>query len=370
MNPIYPSILCYNKDNNILNANNETVESMEKIIMGNVKNEKLLKLIIDGMCRYYKYVVEDFSIIHGNNIMWGLSKQQEDGTKKVIHFIDLNNSLNNESIENCICSKFECIRENIVSIILVDEDMSSTDIKNQINNLKNINALQNSFVIVDLAKKEIHTSDDGVGIIAGQVARIIDNSIINQENKTPPIVTYIIMAVNILMFIISVILSKSIFDIDTEVLVNLGAKYNPAIIQGQWFRLITCMFLHGGIIHIAANMYSLYSIGPFVERLYAKCKYIVMYFVCGIVSSVFSFMFSEYVSIGASGAIFGLLGVVLVFALKERKRIGRAFLMNVASVVVMNLIIGLSMTGIDNFAHLGGLLSGAVLGAIIKPADR
>lgn len=318
------------------------------------------------MYRHYNYIVEDFSFISGNNIPWGLSKQGEDGTKTVIHFINLDNEMDNENVENEICVKFNCSREAVVSVILTDENKNVADIKSKMNSL---NLLQNNFIILDLANKEIHISGDRVNTIARQIASVIDNNITEQKNTNNAVVTYAIMAVNIIMFIISVILSGNFFDIDTNVLIRLGAKYNPAIQQGQWFRLITCMFLHGGIVHIAANMYSLYAIGPFVEKLYGKYRYMCIYFVCGIVSSLCSFLFSDYVSIGASGAIFGLLGIVFVFALKERKRIGKGFLMNIVSVVVMNLIIGISLPGIDNFAHLGGLLSGVALGFLLKLKD-
>lgn len=338
--------------------------------MNTVKGEKFSKQIIEEMFRHYDYIVEDFSFIKGNNIPWGLSKQGETGTKSIVHFIDLENGADNKKAEEEICSKFNCGREAIVTVILISENKSSSDIMNQINNLRDLNALQSNFVILDLVNREIHTSGDEMGVIAGQIASIINNNMRVKESKDNAVVTYTIMGINIIMFVISAILSNNIFDIDTGVLVTLGAKYNAAIIEGQWYRLFTCMFLHGGIIHITANMYSLYSIGPFVEKLYGKYKYAVIYIVCGVISSLFSFMFSEYVSIGASGAIFGLLGILFVFAIKERKRIGKGFLMNIASVVVMNLIIGMSLPGIDNFAHLGGLLSGVVLGYILKLKNR
>jgi rhomboid protease GluP len=120
-------------------------------------------------------------------------------------------------------------------------------------------------------------------------------------------------------------------------------------------------------------MYALYSIGPLVERVYGKAKYLVIYFISGIISSVFSFIFSNGVSIGASGAIFGLLGTTLVFAVTMRKNIGKGFLRNITSVIIINLFIGFTMSNIDNFGHLGGLLGGSISALVfnlIKKSER
>lgn len=328
--------------------------------------EKFTRQTIDGMYKYYDYIIEDFSFIEGSCIPWGLSKTLADGTKIILLFINLNNVIFNEAFENHICSKFNCNREDLIKLVLIGENMDSIEIQNQLNHLININPLQNNFIILDLISRKFQISHSNMEPIANEIGSIMDNNTKMQNNNKNPIVTYTLISINIVMFIISAILSRSVMDIDTNILVNLGAKYNQAIEQGQWFRFITCTFLHGGLIHIATNMYSLYSIGPLVEDLYGKYKYITIYFASGIISSIFSFWFSPYVSIGASGAIFGLLGVVFVFALKERKRVGKDFFINVASILVINLFIGLSLPGIDNFAHLGGLLSGVTFGAIMS----
>lgn len=333
------------------------------------KTEKFTKQIIDGMYRYYDYVVEDFSLIKGTDIPWGLSKNISGGTKTILFFMKLDNGIFNEALENDICSKINCDREKLIKVILISENKDSVEIQNQLNNISNNISLQNNCIIIDLISRKIQISDNSMEPIANQIASIMDQTTKNAKahnTRENAIVTYTIIGINILMFILSAILSRSIMDININVLVNLGAKYNPAIEHGQWFRLVTCMFLHGGLIHIAANMYSLYCVGPMIENLYGKTKYIAIYLVSGIISSLFSFLFSPSVSIGASGAIFGLLGVVLVFAIKERKRVGKNFFMNIASVVALNLFIGLSVPGIDNFAHLGGLLSGITLGTLVS----
>ncbi len=178
-------------------------------------------------------------------------------------------------------------------------------------------------------------------------------------------ITYFLIAVNIIMYLISAFLSENIFDIDIRVLVYLGAKLNLLIDAGQYYRLITCTFLHGGLMHIALNMYALYAIGPLIESTYGKLKFALIYFVSGITSSFFSYKFSNGVSIGASGAIFGLLGAALVLSIKMRKVIGEEFKRNIISVILVNVIIGLSISNIDNFGHLGGLIGGVLVSMLL-----
>mgnify|MGYP000989394012 FL=1 len=129
-----------------------------------------------------------------------------------------------------------------------------------------------------------------------------------EKEKVKAPVTYTIIGINIAAYIITAFLSNNIASSNTNVLVFLGAKVNSLIAQGEYYRLVTCMFLHGGIVHLGFNMYALYSIGPLVENVFGRKKFILIYFISGILSSLMSYTFSSGISIGASGAIFGLLG--------------------------------------------------------------
>lgn len=150
-----------------------------------------------------------------------------------------------------------------------------------------------------------------------------------------------------------------------DILLIMGAKVDALINAGQYYRLITPMFLHAGLIHIAFNMYALYCVGPFAERVYGRINYIGIYFFSGIISTLASYIFSpNSLSVGASGAIFGLFGAILIFALKARNRIGKNLLLNMVFVIAINLVIGFSMANIDNSAHLGGLVGGLVSGKL------
>lgn len=180
------------------------------------------------------------------------------------------------------------------------------------------------------------------------------------------IITIALISVNVIMYIITAILSGDIIDSDIRVLIFLGAKVNELISSGEYYRLITAMFLHGGLMHLLLNMYALNALGPFIEKVYGSAKYVIIYFVAGIVSSIFSYMFSEGVSIGASGAIFGLFGSVLIFSLKMKDRVGNGMLKNIVSVIGINIFIGISMPNIDNLAHLGGLIGGIFISLMFK----
>ena len=184
------------------------------------------------------------------------------------------------------------------------------------------------------------------------------NKIVNKNN----IVTMSIIAINIILYIITAIMSKNIFDINAYVLLYMGGNYGALVSHGQVWRLLTCAFLHGGIIHIFCNMYALYALGPQIEILFGRGKYIIIYFLSAIGGSLLSYKFSpSSLSIGASGAIFGLFGAMVVFVLKYKDKIPKKVLNNLFGVIILNLLIGFNLQGIDNFAHIGGLLVGALV---------
>jgi rhomboid protease GluP len=154
-----------------------------------------------------------------------------------------------------------------------------------------------------------------------------------------------------------------------DLLLALGAKDNSAILQGQLWRLFTPIFLHVGIAHVLVNMYSLYVIGPAVERPFGSARFLFVYFLSGVSGVSFSLAFSPHPSAGASGAIFGLLGAFAGFLYQHRSLLGPAGtgqFRHILLVAVVNLLIGLS-PGIDNWGHLGGLLFGLSLSFMLGP---
>lgn len=189
-----------------------------------------------------------------------------------------------------------------------------------------------------------------------------------KENKfLGSIVTYSLILVNIIIFILTMIISQSIYDIDIYTLVIMGAKFNELIDRGQVWRFITSSFLHGGLLHIIFNMYALKIIGTEVEYAYGKIKYIIIYLCSALGGSIFSYFFNrDSISVGASGAVFGLFGAMLIFGFANRKKIGKAYMMNILKVIGVNILIGVTISRIDNAGHLGGLLAGAIVAIIFS----
>lgn len=155
------------------------------------------------------------------------------------------------------------------------------------------------------------------------------------------------------------------------VLIFLGAKYSPLIYDGEIWRLVSCAFLHGSFLHIACNMYMLYIIGPQIERIYGKVKYIFIYLISCITSSTLSLVINpKSISVGASGGIFGLMGALLAFALIERNNINREYTIGLIKTIGINLVIGIVIINIDNAAHIGGFLGGVIFGGLLYKFTR
>jgi rhomboid protease GluP len=134
--------------------------------------------------------------------------------------------------------------------------------------------------------------------------------------------------------------------------------YGPAVQAGEYYRLITAAFIHGGVLHLFCNMYSLYVVGTQIETLLGKWKFLVIYFISAITASLLSGVLGTSLSVGASGAIFGLLGALVYFGYHYRLYLGNSLLYNIIPVILINLSIGFYISGIDNYAHIGGLIGG------------
>lgn len=191
-----------------------------------------------------------------------------------------------------------------------------------------------------------------------------------QTLKAYPL-TYGIIAINVIVYIFSALFSANIIDMDMQTLVEMGALFGPLVVlKGEWWRLFTAMFLHGGMTHILMNMFSLYLIGRGVEIYFERKAYISIYLFSGLLGGLASlYMHPDSVGIGASGAIFGIFGALAGFFLAHRDKIGtqaKAFMKDFGMVLGINLVLGLSIPSIDVSAHIGGLVVGIVGGFIIS----
>ena len=182
-----------------------------------------------------------------------------------------------------------------------------------------------------------------------------------------PIVTYILIGFTACVYLAQT-LTK--WQSGVDIPLNFGAKHNGYIIYyHQYWRLITPVFLHASITHILFNMYALFTLGPSLENYYGHFDFLRLYLICGFSGNVFSFVFAPRVlSVGASTALFGLIGAQALFIYKNRRilRNYKAALRNIAFVLIVNLMIGMS-GGIDNWGHLGGLAGGLLLSWMCGP---
>jgi len=183
-------------------------------------------------------------------------------------------------------------------------------------------------------------------------------------------VTPALIAANALMFVIATALGGGLLVSDPAVMIRLGTDYTPLTLSGQWWRLLTSTFLHFGLLHIALNMWALYVNGLVAERIFGSVRYLAIYLVAGVTGSVASLLWHPIVNgAGASGAIFGVLGALLAFFLLRKGglpvSVAKAQRASAGVFVVYSLLNGVRYGGIDNAAHLGGLVGGFVMGLIL-----
>lgn len=176
-------------------------------------------------------------------------------------------------------------------------------------------------------------------------------------------ITYTLIILNIAVFLLMTLAGGST-RIDNLIL--FGAKVNPLIEAGQYYRLLTSMFIHIGFTHLLFNIYALISLGKYAEMLFGHFRFAIVYFLSGIAGSTFSYFFSPSISAGASGAIFGLLGAIVAYGWKNSFMWRSGLITNLLVVLGINLFLGLFSTGIDNYGHLGGLLGGLLLGYLLR----
>ena len=193
-----------------------------------------------------------------------------------------------------------------------------------------------------------------------------------EPQTTPPLTPYVTYGmIGLIALIFALMYHFGGGDVSSVSLV-FGAKDNELIRQGQWWRLVTPIFLHGNLVHLLVNSLSLWQLGSSLERIYGSRKFFLIYMGAGIAGNLMSFAFSPTQSLGASGALFGLIGAGLIFPIKFRNLIPASnrnkILSQLGMITIFNLGLGYSMRGIvDNSAHIGGLIGGAFVALFLIP---
>jgi membrane associated rhomboid family serine protease len=190
---------------------------------------------------------------------------------------------------------------------------------------------------------------------------------------SPRFFTVLLISINVAVFIMMAAVDAKnghegsfVGAASPPVLLDFGERSISLIAKGQWWRLVTPIFIHLGIIHLLFNNFALFQIGPLIEETFGSQKFIVVYLCCGVVGNIGSFAFHIQGG-GASGALFGLMALAAVYGYKMGGVVGRSLMRQMLIWGGMGLLLGMTVPGIDNVNHIGGLITGAALGFIITP---
>ena len=246
---------------------------------------------------------------------------------------------------------------NIVKINEEDKKISTINVSD-IDDLKKNKILKKSYPKIET--KNFTKTDSLMNII--HATEDINKKTAKENNKyedifkpKPIIVTKVIMFLCFAMYIATLLVNNN-FNV---ALILLGANNRSLVLGGQVWRLLTSAFLHGNLLHLLVNMYSLWIIGSQVETYIGKWKFLVIYLLSAIMGSLFSIVFyANSISIGASGALFGLMGALLYFGYHYRLYLSNTLTSQIIPIIALNLLFGFTVPGIDNACHIGGLIGG------------
>lgn len=330
-----------------------TIEGYNPVILRGVNNE----IWLENMDAPYKIVRINTGYIH--------NKEQLDfdlfKTKKIMTRIKLKTfslSMNTLSLFLDLGEDVELISNNNIECVKVanEEDIKDSKLI--------IDAYPNIYEKLSFTEKGIELFTKITNDINKKNVKDAKEAEEVFSEKTPYI-TYALIIINIIIFLLMYIIGNG--SEDTRTLVDFGALSKILVKYGDYYRIITCAFLHIGILHLLCNMYALYIIGKDIESFFGRFKYIFIYLISTIVGSLTSLTFmDEYtISAGASGAIFGLMGSLLYFGYNYRVTLNNSINKQILPIIFINLLFGFMSSGVDNFAHLGGLLGGYIASMVV-----
>ena len=340
--------------------------------MGLVMSEK--DEIIMSLVHYF-ITEENYTPIVVKGVKDEIWLENMDGPYKVVR-INSNHIHNMEQLEYDILKTKGVLKQikkktfsmsmNILNIFLDINELPDSNIKNMdniyIDSLKNVP--KNKVLTSAFKKIKSNLSTDAIDL--EQIIKKTEdvNDTTQKKNKIyedifkpkKAIVTNAIILACVLYFILMVFNTNG--NLSANNLLKYGANYQGYVQSGEWYRLFSCIFVHASILHLLLNMYAFKIIGSQVESFLGKIKFIVVFIVSGLIGSLFSAILTKSVSVGASGAIFGVLGSLLYFAYHYRLILGNSLKYEILPVVIFNLLIGLFIPGVDVWAHIGGLVGG------------
>lgn len=184
--------------------------------------------------------------------------------------------------------------------------------------------------------------------------------------KHKVVLTKILLITISAMFLVEIFLNALYSD---KTIIILGAKWNEGITNGEYWRFFSCTFLHGNLLHLFVNLAAIYIFGQEVESIYGTFRYFIIYLLSSWGASLTSYAFSPGVAIGASGAVFGVIGSLVVFFFRQREKVSGASMKfkSMYTLIIINLLFGFILPKIDNSAHIGGLITGLFISYFIAP---
>lgn len=332
------------------------------------KDEIVMKLI------HYFVTNEDYKPIIVNGVQNEVWLENLDNEVPLIR-ININYIHNNEQLEmdqrkaelirKTIKKKTYSVKMSMLNILVnardevapKEADNIESIVINKISDLK-----KNEFInehYPNFKDKVNFKKSDAINLF--EMTEELNNKTVNEDKKLAkvfmgndkPVVTTILIALNVIMFLLSVF--------DYSFVINTFANYYLNVKNGEIYRLITAAFVHANVLHIFFNMYALYALGPQIEKFYGRKRYLLIYLGSALLGSLLSVVLTNNVSVGASGAIFGLFGAMLYFGYKYRATLDGFLRSGIIPVIVINLLLGFMIPGIDVYGHIGGLLGGLVL---------
>jgi len=249
--------------------------------------------------------------------------------------------------------------------VLSDKEIESIKI-NKIGDLKK-NKIMNEF-FPKFKEKVVSKTTGVMGMF--QMTEELNDKTIRDDKKlakifkenTLPILTMVLIIVNVFVYFLMLF--------NYEKFIQTLGNYYVYLQQGEVWRLISSMFLHGDVIHLMSNMLALYMVGPMIEKYYGRWKYAIIYFGSGIMGNLLSAVLGNYYAIGASGAIFGLFGALMYFGYKYRATLDGFLRSGIVPVIIFNLILSIMVPSIDFYGHLGGLIGGVLITYTLGVANK
>ena len=319
---------------------------------------------------HYFVTKENYSPIYVHGVKDEIWLEKLDGPYRVIR-INSNRIINKEQFEfdqYKINDILKQIKKKTLSFsinalnINLNEDINLKD-EESLKNIdsiivKDLDDIEKNEMVLEVfpnIKNNLIRDTNGLELIFNVTKDINEKT--NNENKRfekifadkKTLITYIIMALCIMYFLVVGILGRDFSSV--SVLARFGANNVLLLRMGQVWRLVTYAFIHAGIIHLLCNMYSLYIIGPQVESKFGKVRFILIYLISAISGGLLSAGLTDYISVGASGALFGILGALRLYLKESIKN-------QILPVIIINIGIGFMISGIDNACHIGGLIGG------------